>query len=166
MKKGRTGYPGRSAARLVAVQALYQMEMSGADPELVLHEQTERAGDPDADLVAPGEADEQFLGDLVRGFATRRQDVDRILGAALSSAWPLARLEAVLRAILRAGAWELMSRPDIDAAVVITEYVRIAEAFFEGGEPKLVNGVLDKLAATLRQPEDTGQPDGGRAGNE
>ncbi|MDH3228451.1 MAG: transcription antitermination factor NusB [Alphaproteobacteria bacterium] len=164
MKKNRTGYERRSAARLAAVQAIYQMEMSGAGPESVLREQAERARDPEADFSMLGEPDPQFLGDLVRGVHDRREDLDRMIGAALSKEWPLARLEAVLRAILRAGAWELLSRPDIDAAVVITEYVRIAEAFFEGGEPKLVNGVLDKLATTLRKPEETGQPDGSDAG--
>lgn len=164
MKKNRTGYQRRSAARLAAVQALYQMELSGADPESALHEQARRAQDPDADYATPVEPDPRFLGDLVRGVGGRREEVDRIVSAALSEGWPLPRLEAVLRAILRAGAWELLARPDIDAAVVITEYVRIAEAFFDGGEPKLVNGVLDSLAATLRQPEDTGQPDGGHAG--
>ena len=164
MKKNRTGYQRRSAARLAAVQALYQMEMSGADPESALREQARRARDPDADYATLAEPDPRFLGDLVRGVGGRREDVDRIVSVALSDGWPLERLEAVLRAILRAGAWELLARPDIDAAVVITEYVRIAEAFFDGGEPKMVNGVLDKLAATLREPDNTSQPDGGHAG--
>ena len=84
-------------------------------------------------------------------------------GAALAKEWPLERLEAVLRAILRAGAWEMLSCPETDAAVVITEYVRIAEAFFDGGEPRLVNGVLDKLATTLRRSGNAAQQDGGRA---
>lgn len=161
MKRTGTRYPERSAARLAAVQALYQMELSGAGPESALLEQAQRAKDPDADYAAPVEPDPRFLGDLVRGVGGRREDVDRMVSAALSKDWPLERLEAVLRAILRAGAWELLSRPDIDAAVVITEYMRIAEAFFDGGEPKLVNGVLDRLATTLRQPEDSARPDGG-----
>lgn len=150
MKHGRRGYAKRSAARLAAVQALYHMEMSGASAQVVLDEQAWHATDPESGYVGLIEPDRQFLGDLVRGVEARRDDVDRMLGAALSSEWPLERLETVLRAILRVGVWELLSRPDIDAAVVITEYVRIAEAFFDGGEPKLVNGVLDRLAATLR----------------
>ena len=164
MKGTRTGYEGRSAARLAAVQALYQMEMSQASPETALHEHAQRAKDPDAEHALPVEPDPRFLGDIVRGVAGRREDVDRMVGAALAKEWPLERLEAVLRAILRAGAWELLSHPDIDAAVVITEYVRIAEAFFDGGEPKLVNAVLDRLATTLRKPGDDSRPGGGHAG--
>ena len=161
MKKNRTGYQRRSAARLAAVQALYQMEMSGASPESALREQAQRAQQPESDLATLVKPDPGFLGDIVNGVDSRREELDRTVSAILSESWPLERLEAVLRAILRAGAWELLARPDIDAAVVITEYVRVAEAFFDGGEPKLVNGVLDKLAANLRQPDDTGQPDGG-----
>ena len=164
MKQGRTGYAKRRAARLAAVQALYQMEMSGASAEAALEEQTRRASEPDANSDGFVELDRPFFGELVRGVEERRQDVDRMLGATLSKDWPLERLEAVLRAILRAGVWELLSRPDIDAAVVITEYVRIAEAFFDGGEPKLVNGVLDRLAGTLRESERSARTDGGHAG--
>ena len=164
MKQNRTGYQRRSAARLAAVQALYQMEMSGASPESALDEQARRAQDPDADYATPVAPDPRFLGDLVRGVGGRREEVDRIVSAALSDGWPMERLEAVLRAILRAGAWELLSRPDIDAPVIITEYVRIAEAFFDGGEPKLANGVLDKLAATLRDGEGAAARDGGNEG--
>lgn len=164
MKQGRRSYARRSAARLAAVQALYQMEMSGASAEAALRDQARRASEPEAGAETLVEPDRNFLGMLVRGVEERRQDVDRMLGATLSSDWPLERLEAVLRAILRAGVWELLSRPDIDAAVVITEYVRIAEAFFDGGEPKLVNGVLDRLAGTLREPEGSARADGGHAG--
>jgi len=164
MKSRRTGYARRSAARLAAVQALYQMEMSGASAEVALDEQVRHATDPDAGSAGQVEPDRQFLGALVRGVDARREEVDRMLGATLSSDWPLVRLEAVLRAILRAGVWELLSRPDIDAAVVITEYVRIAEAFFDGGEPKLVNGVLDRLAVTLRESKAAARANGGNAG--
>ncbi|UCH72796.1 MAG: transcription antitermination factor NusB [Rhodospirillales bacterium] len=159
MTRRGSGYPKRRAARLAAVQALYQMEMSGAGPETVLAEQAQRAGDPEAGLAGTVAPDLGMLGDLVRGVHERRQDIDRMVGAALSSNWPLERLEAVLRAILRAGAWELLSRPEVDGAVVISEYVRIAEAFFDGGEPKLVNAVLDKLAGTLREPGAPRHPD-------
>ncbi len=163
MKTAASGYRRRSAARLAAVQALYQMEMSGASPDAALQEQARRASDPESDDATPAEPDRRFLGEIVQGFDERREDVDRMVSAALSESWPLERLEAVLRAILRAGTWELLSRPDIDAAVVISEYVRIAEAFFDGGEPKLVNGVLDRLAATLRDTGETALPDDGHA---
>lgn len=140
------------------------MEMSGASPEDALDEAVRRAREPDADSALLGEPDRGFLSDLVCGVGAQRQDVDRMISEALSTEWPLGRLETVLRAILRAGTWELLKRPDIDAAVVITEYVRIAEAFFDGGEPKLVNAVLDRLAATLRNPEGTACRDDGHAG--
>jgi len=164
MKKTGKTFRRRSAARLAAVQALYQMEMSGADADSALRDQARRESDAETGDGPQFEPDPQFLGDLVRGVGERREDVDRMVGAALSKGWPLERLEAVLRAILRAGAWELLSRPDIDAPVIITEYVRIAEAFFDGGEPKLANGVLDKLAATLRDGEGAAAQDGGNEG--
>lgn len=152
MSDSATDFRARSAARIAAVQALYQMEMSGAGAETALHEQATRPPDPESvgTLVDP---DPQFLGEIVRGAGSRQADLDGMIGAALSKDWPLERLEAVLRAILRAGAWELLSRPDIDAPVVISEYVKIAEAFFDGGEPKLANGVLDNLATSLRGNE-------------
>lgn len=152
MRKSGTDFRARSAARIVAVQALYQMEMSGASAEEALIDQAGREPDPESvgTLVEP---DSRFLSEIVRGAAERHGDLDGMIGAALSKDWPLERLEAVLRAILRAGAWELLSRLDIDAPVIITEYVRIAEAFFDGGEPKLANGVLDNLATTLRNRE-------------
>jgi N utilization substance protein B len=164
MKKTGKGYLKRSAARLAAVQALYQMEMSGADAESALRDQARREPDRESGDRPQVEPDPQFLGELVRGVGARSEDVDRMVSAALSKDWPLGRLEAVLRAILRAGAWELLSRPDIDAPVIITEYVKIAEAFFDGGEPKLANGVLDRLATTLRDGEGAAAQDGGNAG--
>lgn len=164
MMRSRTGYEKRSAARLAAVQALYQIEMSGASPEESLREQARHAHDPEAESGTTVEPDAQFLDALVHGVTGRQAEVDRMVGAALSADWPLERLEAVLRAILRVGAWELLSRPDIDAAVVITEYVRIAEAFFDGGEPKLVNAVLDRLAIRRRTAKGDAAQGGGNAG--
>lgn len=164
MKKTGKPFLARSAARFAAVQTLYQMEMSGADAESALRDRARREPDVEVEHGLQVEPDPQFLGEIVRGVGARREDVDGMVGAALSKDWPLERLEAVLRAILRAGAWELLSRPDIDAPVIITEYVKIAEAFFEGGEPKLANGVLDRLAATLRGPEGTAAREGGNAG--
>jgi N utilization substance protein B len=161
MTRTPSSYEKRSAARLAAVQALYQIEMSGASADSVLRECAHRARDPDIAPAARVAADPQFLDALVRGATGRQAEIDRMLGDALSKDWPLERLEAVLRAILRTGAWELLSRPDIDAAVVITEYVRIAEAFFDGGEPKLANAVLDRLAAGRHEPGDDDGPRGG-----
>lgn len=150
-QKNVPGYRKRSAARLAAVQALYQMEMSGVGAEAALVDQARRESDPEIEMPMDVAPDILFLGEIVRGASERREDIDGMLRGALAEGWPLERLEAVLRAILRAGVWELLSRPDIDAPVIITEYVRIAEAFFEGGEARLANGVLDRLAKILRE---------------
>ncbi len=155
----------RSAARLAAAQALYEMEITGVSADGVLAEFLARRwplteqGDVDAPgaatgaekaepLVAP---DLAFLGELVRGVAARKAELDKAIAGALAiEGTPLDRMEAILRAILRAGAFELAARADVPAATVINEYIEIAHAFFDGREPALVNGVLDRLARTLR----------------
>ena len=152
----------RSLARLAAVQALYQIELGGGTPETVVAEfAAHRLGrEIDGDRYA--EADRAFFADLVRGCSERREEVDGMLSPALPTDWPLARLESVLRAILRAGAFELLARGDVPARVVINEYVEIAHAFFSGKEPGMVNGVLDRLARSLRAEELAGSSrDGG-----
>lgn len=138
-------------ARLAAVQALYQMEFSGASADEALRYQAARPADAEDNGEPSAEADEAFLADLVRGVGERREDVDRLLEQKLAEGWPLERLEAVLRAILRTGAYELLAHPEIDAPVTIDEYVEIAKAFFGGREPSMVNGVLDGLAKMLRE---------------
>ncbi len=153
MSRGGTAsrYSRRSAARLAAVQALYQMEVSGASAAEALRDQAERQPTPEDDGADSVEADAEFLAGLVRGAAERLEEIDRALVGVLARDWPLERLEAVLRAILRAGAYELIARGKIDAPVTINEYVEIAKAFFSDREPSMVNAVLDKLASTLRQ---------------
>lgn len=144
------GLRKRSAARMAAVQTLYQIDMSGSPVEAALaYRDSGKAG---ADKPA---MDEDFLVNLVRGATDRREEIDPVLAGVLAASWPLERLEVVLRAILRAGTYELLARPDIDAPVIIDEYMHIANAFFDGGEPKLVNGVLDRLSAMIR-PRDAG----------
>jgi N utilization substance protein B len=149
----------RSVARLAAVQALYQIELSSGSPEAVIAEfQKHRLGrEVDGDNY--GEADPALFADLVRGTVARRADLDRAISGVLTPDWPLERLEMVLRAILRAGTYELMARSDVPARVVISEYLDIAHAFYAGKEPGLVNGVLDRLAHLLR-PEDLGSGGG------
>jgi N utilization substance protein B len=151
-----SGAGKRGLARLAAVQALYQVELTAADPEAVVSEfLTHRLGrEIDGDQYA--EADRGFFTDLVKGCSGRRADVDGIVAAALPVDWPLARLESVLRAILRAGTYELLARSDVPARVAINEYVEIAHAFFSGKEPGMVNGVLDSIARTLRDAELSG----------
>jgi transcription antitermination protein NusB len=142
----------RSAARLAAVQALYQIEIAGAPVETVVAEFLRDGIDPDH----RGAFDEALFADIVRGATARLAELDLRIGEALTPDWPLERLENVLRAILRAGTYELAARIDVPAPVVISEYLEIAHAFFAGKEPGLVNGVLDRLARGLRPEEHRG----------
>ena len=153
----------RTAARLAVVQALYQLELTGAPVEAVVSEfKLHRLG-RDGDGGGFGDADPDFFAALVRGAAARRDELDRLVAAALTPEWPLDRLESVLRAILRAGAYELVACPEVPVPVVISEYLDIGHAFFGGREPGLVNGVLDRLARTLRSEAGEGREDGGAA---
>ena len=147
----------RSAARLFAVQALYQIERSGAAPEAVIQEFLEHRQEQEVDgvpLVSPDLA--QFRA-LVLGVCEEVHDLDNMLLAVLDVDWTLERLESLLLALLRAGIHEIASRQDIPARVVINEYVDLAHAFYGGKEPGLVNGVLDRLARNLREEEFSGR---------
>jgi transcription antitermination protein NusB len=143
----------RSVARLAAVQALYQMEVSSAGVEAVIREFAEHrfdraSDDGDAPLAT---ADEAFFADLVRGVVAHQKAVDAAVARKLASGWRLDRLDATARAILRAGAYELMERADVPTEVVIDEYVELAKSFFEGPEPGFVNGALDAVAQDARR---------------
>jgi transcription antitermination protein NusB len=147
----RLGGRRRTVARLAAVQALYQLELNPElDPESVVREFARYRFDQEIDGDRLAEADATFFAEIVRGAAADQQRLDADISAALIEEWPLARLDAVLRAILRAGAWELIHRPDVPARVSISEYIAIAHAFFTGKEAGLANGVLDRLGRTLR----------------
>ncbi len=151
----------RGAARLAAVQALYQIELTGASPDRVLREfvthridaAPQAASDEAASDEAVGETDRELFAAIVRGASERRTELDEIVASALAVGWSLERMDRVLRALLRAGAFELLARPETPARVAITEYVAVANAFYEGREPGFVNGVLDKLARALRPDE-------------
>jgi N utilization substance protein B len=148
------GTTRRRLARLAAVQALYQLELNrDLKPDTVVTEfARHRLGrEIDGDLY--GEADAALFADIVRGTAADRERLDGEISAALTEDWPLLRLETVLRAILRAGAYELAHREDIPPRVAISEYTGIAHAFFTGKEPGLANGVLDRLGRSLRPVE-------------
>jgi len=149
-ERGTAGAGRRGLARLSAVQALYQIELAGGDAKSVVAEFTAHRLGQEIDGDRYAEADRGFFGDLVGGVSERRAEVDGAISAALPADWPLPRLENVLRAILRAGAYELLARTDVPAPVIINEYVEIAHAFYEGKEPGMVNGVLDRIARTLR----------------
>ena len=149
---GRTGNK-RSASRLAAVQALYQVEMTGITPNVVVVEYVKhRLGQEiDGDTFLP--ADATLFEELVQGTVERQAELDALITSALAAEWPLDRLEMILRAILRVASFELAHRIDVPVNVVITEYVDIAHAFFAGKEPGLINGVLDKLGRQLRPTE-------------
>jgi transcription antitermination protein NusB len=139
----------RSLARLAAVQALYQIDLNDAPAEAVIVELRDRGDDEEGF----GEADDELFSDIVRGAIANKDDLDGMLNVALAPDWTILRLEAVLRAVVRAGAYELLARQEIPARVVINEYVDIAHAFFAQKEPKLVNAVLDNVARRLRPEE-------------
>ena len=147
----------RSVARLAAVQALYQMEVSSVGAEAVIREFSEHRFDRDADPDPDGAetplatADEAFFADLVRGVVAHQKAVDAAVAKKLASGWRLDRLDATARAILRAGAYELIHRRDVPTEVVIDEYVELAKSFFEGPEPGFVNGALDAVAQDARR---------------
>jgi N utilization substance protein B len=140
----------RTASRLAAVQALYQIDLTGVSTATAIIEFTRHNLGGNAPDESFGDADEQLFAELVEGTAARREDIDRGLSSALTADWPLERLEIILRAILRAAVYELLARPDVPARVIISEYLDIAHAFFAGKEPGLVNGVLDRLARSIR----------------
>ena len=151
----------RSGARLAVVQALYEMEVSGKGVIEALAEFEAFWIGRTVEGIEHPPAETAFFRDLLRGVVDEQRAIDPQLDAALSQGWPLKRIEAVLRAILRAGAYELMSRRDVPARVVISEYVDVAHSFYEGEEPGLVNAVLDKVGRAIR-PEDFNK--GSRAG--
>jgi transcription antitermination protein NusB len=143
----------RSASRVAAVQALYQMDLAGTDLNAVVDEfvQMRFAGDEaDEALLC---ADATFFAEILRGVVRRQLDIDPMIDQQLAAGWRLVRVDSILRAILRAGVFELMERTDVPARVAISEYVEVANAFFNEDEPRVVNGVLDKLARNLRAPE-------------
>lgn len=146
----------RSATRLAAIQALYALEVSGGSVEPVLADVAQRRW-ASADQAEPAAADPEFLHLLVEGVLDRQDEFDAAIDGALAHGWTMMRLEILLRAILRAGTFELAAQPQTPVKVVINEYVEIAHAFFAGREPSLVNAVLDRLAARLREmPADVG----------
>ena len=145
-----TGRQSRSVARLAAVQALYQMEVSAIGVEHVIREFMEHRFDRDVDGQTMASADEGFFADLVRGVVAEQSRIDTAIVKRLAEGWRLERLDATVRAILRAGAFELTHRPDVPTEVAIDEYVEVAKSFFEGSEPGFVNGALDGVAKDVR----------------
>ncbi|HEV7959711.1 MAG TPA: transcription antitermination factor NusB [Rhizomicrobium sp.] len=136
----------RHAARLAAVQALYQMELAGGGAEEVAEEFiAHRFGDTLTDA--------EFFKSVVEGVPAHQVEIDKAIAACLTENWTLARVDSILRAILRAGGLELVARRDVPAKVVIDEYVGIAHDFFAGDEPGFVNAALDRMARRKRAKE-------------
>ncbi len=140
----------RSAARLAAVQALYQIDMEGTPLASLLDEfHRHRLGaEIEGDQYAQAEV--AFFDDVVKGVDARLEEIDELLSGKLAEGWRLERLDKTMLQILRAGAWELLARADIPTATAISEYVDVAHAFFEARQAKFVNGVLDAVAKAVR----------------
>ncbi|MEI6558585.1 MAG: transcription antitermination factor NusB [Rhodospirillaceae bacterium] len=149
----------RSAARLAAVQALYQIELAGATPEAVLSEFVRHRLGHEIDGISYVAADPVLFGAIVRGTSARQAELDTMLSAALDAKMPLERLELLLRAILRAGAFELLGHAEVHPRIILTEYIEVTKAFYAGREAGVINGVLDHLAHRLR-PDELDQPPG------
>jgi len=140
----------RAAARLAAVQALYQHDMEAIPRARLLDEfhQHRLGAEIEGDRYA--DADTVFFDDLVTGVLARRDEIDALLSGKLASGWTLSRLDRTMLQILRAGAYELLARADIPTGTAIGEYLDVAHAFFEPREAKFVNGVLDAVAKAVR----------------
>jgi N utilization substance protein B len=146
----------KSAARLNAVQALYQMDVAATPlADILAQFESHWIGhEIEGDEIAS--ADVNLFRDIVGGVVREQLSIDPVLDVALVKGWPLKRIEAVLRAVLRAGAYELSERPDVPARVVVAEYVNVAAAFLDREETGMVNAVLDGLARDKRPAEFTG----------
>ena len=142
----------RRAARTAAVQALYQLDISDELSGTVIKQFVEhRFGNSDENKSPT--VDEAFFQDIVEGVIKYQNDIDASISDKLSEKWKLKRLDLTLRAILRAGGYEIQRRPDVPALVIIDQYVSIASDFFEGKEPGFVNGALDQMAKAVRKAE-------------
>ena len=140
----------RSAARLAAVQALYQQEMEGTPIARLLHEFHEHRLGATIEDATYVEAEQSFFDDVVAGVDARRSEIDEVVADKLAEGWSLERLDRPMRAILRAGTYELIARKDVPVASVISEYVDVAHAFYGKRESGFVNGLLDAVAKVAR----------------
>lgn len=149
----------RTAARLAAVQALYQMDLAGTDVNDVIAEffqnrfDTDPSQSEDSAHEASKGADRLFFAEILKGVLKRQREIDPLVDEQLATGWRLVRVDSILRAILRAGVCELLERRDVPARVAINEYINVAHFFFSEDEPRVVNGVLDKIARKVRAKE-------------
>ncbi|RKF23215.1 transcription antitermination factor NusB [Altericroceibacterium spongiae] len=140
----------RSAARLAAVQALYQHEMESSRLIQLLDEFHQHRLGKEIEEDQYNQADQPFFDDIVRGTISRMEEIDELVQSKLADGWTLKRLDKTMLQILRAGAYELVARQDVPKATAISEYVDVAHAFFDAREAKFVNGVLDAVAKDAR----------------
>ena len=143
----------RGSARLAAVQAVYQMDITGGSITDIVEEYENLRIGKEVDGEEYLEADLGWFRGIVSGVVNEQKKLDPLIHQTLPSDWPLSRIDTLLRAILRCGAFELKNRQDVPAKVVISEYLEIAKSFFAEDEPRLVNGVLDRIARDLRNQE-------------
>ncbi len=141
----------RTVARLILVQALYQLELTGTGVETVIREFSDHRFDGDLEGEPLAAADEAFFAEGARAVVKEQPVIDPLIVNRLATGWRIERLDTTVRAILRAGTWELKFRPDIGLEVIINEYVEIARAFFGETEARFVNGALDGIAADVRK---------------
>lgn len=146
MAETESGPNLRSVARLAAVQALYQMDISGTGVDTVINEyETHRIG-KEIDGAQYGKADRKFFRAIVEGVLKNQTDIDPVVNGILDADWPIFRVDSIIRAILRAGAFEVTYRKDVPVKASINEYLNVADAFFGAEEKRLINAVLDKVA--------------------
>jgi len=143
----------RSAARLACVQALYQMDLAATDLNAVIDEfRNHRLTEEGGEATCAG-ADQEHFARVLKGVVARQRDIDPLVDQQLAAGWRLVRIDSILRAVLRAATFELLELTEIPSRVIISEYIDVAHAFFSGEEPKVVNGVLDRIARKLRPGE-------------
>jgi N utilization substance protein B len=148
--KTKTRSRSRSAARLAAVQALYQQEMEKTPLATLLHEFHHHRLGATIEGVEYADAEVDFFDDVVAGVDARRDELDGLIAKRLPADWPLHRLDRPMRQILRAGAYELAARIDVATGSVISEYVDVAKAFYDRKEAGFVNAILDAVAKDVR----------------
>ena len=143
----------RAAARLAACQALYQMDVTGKGLNEIFAEFESHWIGQEVEGEQYNPAELAFFRDILAGVLADQHALDQLVDANLVRGWPLKRIEALMRAILRAGCYEMKKRSDVPARVVISEYVDVAGAFFDREEAGMINAVLDTLAKQLRPSE-------------
>ncbi|MBC2664257.1 transcription antitermination factor NusB [Novosphingobium flavum] len=148
--RAKSGSKARAAARLAAVQALYQFEMEQTQLPMLLDEFHRHRLGAEIEDAQYAQAEVAFFDDVVKGTIARRDEIDGVVADKLADGWKLERLDRTMLQILRAGAYELMARKDVPTGTAISEYLDVAHAFFDAKEAKFVNGVLDAVAKAVR----------------